>query len=235
MSGQKVEAVETRCQEGIGRFFGRPRSPLLPSAGGLLYVLAPNPRLAALRVTSGQPIAGHAFTEVYGVPASFYIADCELGRGLFASRTIRAGENILRFRGRRFDRDDPIHQTEAAALLLQTGMRTYILAESPSVYVNHACVPNSGLVENRRLVALRDILAEEQITFDYSTTMDDGLWSLECRCGHRECRGTVKDFKHLPRRVQEHYLDLGVVQGFIARRYRRRPEAPGAYADAATA
>jgi hypothetical protein len=173
--------------------------------------------------------------EVRLVSASFYIADCELGRGVFASRTIRAGEIILRFRGRRFDRDDPIQHTAAAALLLQTGVRTYILAESPSVYVNHSCAPNAGLVANRRLVALGDILPGEQITFDYSTTMDDGLWSLDCLCGSRECRGTVKDFKHLPRRVQERYLDLGVVQGFIARRYRQRPEAPGAYADAATA
>lgn len=183
----------------------------------------------------GLEHAGHGVTEVRRVPASFHIAECEFGRGLFASRAIGAGEIILRFRGRRFDRDDPIHHTEAAALLLQTGARTYILAESPSVYVNHCCVPNAGLVANRQLVAMGDILPGEQITFDYSTSMDDGLWSLECRCGHRECRGIVRDFKHLPRSVQEYYLDLGVVQGFIARRYRQRPGASPARADAASA
>lgn len=183
----------------------------------------------------GVAHAGHGVTEVVWVRATFHIAECEFGRGLFASRTVRKGEIILRFRGRRFDRDDPIHHTETAALLLQTGVRTYILAESPSVYVNHCCVPNAGLVGNRRLVALSDILPGEQITFDYSTSMDDGLWSLECRCGHRECRGIVRDFKHLPRRVQERYLDLGVVQGFIARRYRQRSEASGGCADAAIA
>lgn len=174
-------------------------------------------------------------TEVDQVVPSIYVADCEHGRGVFASRPIRAGETILHYRGRRYDRDDPIHRTESAALLLQTGARTYILPDSPAVCVNHSCAPNAGLVGNRRLVALVDIRPDEQVTFDYSTTMDDGMWTLDCRCGQRECRGLVEDFRRLPRPVQERYLDLGVVQGFIACRYRRRREAPDSYADAAIA
>jgi uncharacterized protein len=174
-------------------------------------------------------------TEVYPVRGNITIADCEHGRGVFATRPIRRGETILIYRGRRFDRDDPIHHTSDAAFLLQTGARTYILPESPAVYVNHCCVPNAGLVGNRRLVALADIAPGDQITFDYSTTMDDGLWSLQCGCGHRECRGLVEDFRHLPRCVQERYLDLGVVQGFIARRYRQRSEAAGGFAGQAIA
>lgn len=165
---------------------------------------------------------------------SITIGDCDYGRGVFATRAIRRGETIVVYRGRRYDREDPIHHTPDAAYLLQTGARTYILPESPAVYVNHACAPNAGLVGNRRLVAIADILPGEQITFDYSTTMDDGLWSLECHCGHRECRGLIEDFRHLPRRLQERYLDLGVVQGFIARRYRQRPDAAG-FADQAIA
>ena len=172
----------------------------------------------------GVARAGQAVTEVWRVPESIYIEECELGRGIFAARAIRKGEIITSFRGPRFDLDDPIHHTERASMLLQTGSRTYILPESPSVYVNHSCVPNAGLVGNRKLVALTDILPGEQVTFDYSTSMDDGLWSMECRCGHRECRGLIEDFRHLPRRLQQHYLELGVVQGFIARRYRQRPE-----------
>lgn len=165
---------------------------------------------------------------------TIYVAECELGRGVFAARAIRKGEVILNYRGRRFDRDDPIHHTPDASMLLQTGSRTYILPEVPSIYVNHSCVPNAGLFGNRRLTALVDILPGEQVTFDYSTTMDDGIWSLECRCGHAECRGVIEDFRHLPPRLQRHYLDLGIVQGFIARRFRRRP-GEGACADRAIA
>lgn len=169
------------------------------------------------------------------MPESIYVADCEFGRGVFAARAIRKGETIVHYRGPRFDRDDPIHHTEQAAMLLQTGIRTYIQPGSPSVYVNHSCAPNAGLMGNRRLVAIRDILPGEQVTFDYSTSMDDGMWSLECRCGHPECRGLIEDFRHLPRRLQQHYLELGVVQGFIARRYRQRPASQDAFADRAIA
>lgn len=199
------------------------------------YLLAPRPRLPVPPAGRGRTIAGQRLTEVERVPDSIYVAECELGRGIFAARAIRKGEIVLNFRGRRFDRDDPIHHTADASLLLQTGSRTYILPEAPSVYVNHSCDPSAGLVGNRRLVALRDILPGEQVTFDYSTSMDDGLWSLQCLCGHPECRGLIEDFRHLPRRVQQHYLDLGVVQGFIARRYRQRPAQGDGMADRAIA
>jgi hypothetical protein len=174
-------------------------------------------------------------TEVHRVADSIYIADCEFGRGVFAARPIRRGETILRYRGPRFDRTDPIHHTERAAMLLQTGARTYILPDSPAVLVNHSCAPNAGLVDNRRLVAINDILPGEQVTFDYSTSMDDGIWTMECRCGHQECRGVVRDFQQLPERLRERYLALGIVQGFITRQYRQRSEDSGGYADAAIA
>lgn len=182
----------------------------------------------------GVAFVGQRVTEVRRVAESIYVAECAHGRGVFAARAIHKGEVILSYRGRRFDRDDPIHQTPEASMLLQTGSRTYILPEVPSIFVNHSCVPNAGLVGNRRLTALVDILPGEQVTFDYSTTMDDGIWSLECCCGHDACRGLIQDFRHLPPRLQRHYLDLGIVQGFIARRYRRRP-GEEAYADRAIA
>lgn len=38
---------------------------------------------------------------------------------------------------------------------------------------NHSCNPNSFIKGKNELVALRDIKKGEEITFDYSTTMDD--------------------------------------------------------------
>ncbi len=48
--------------------------------------------------------------------------------------------------------------------------------------------------------------------------MDENLWTLPCCCGSERCRGTVTDFRLLPQDVKKRYLELGVVQGFIARR-----------------
>ena len=92
-----------------------------------------------------------------------------------------------------------------------------LLVGEPDRYLNHSCDPNAGIVDNRRLVAIRAIAAGEEIRFDYSTTMAEDFWTLECRCGSPLCRGTVTDFRLLPSEVKQRYLELGVVQGFIAR------------------
>ena len=148
------------------------------------------------------------------------VSPCELGRGLFATCAYGPGELILRLSGPRFERNDPIHQTEAGANLLQTGRQTYILLGPPGVFANHSCNPNAGIRHNRRLVALRAIRAGEEIRFDYSTTMDEEMWTMPCRCGAPGCRGVVEDFVRLPAEVQRRYLELEVVQGFIARKWR---------------
>jgi hypothetical protein len=149
-----------------------------------------------------------------------FVADCALGRGLFAARAFAAGETILRLSGPPYGREDPIHATAEGANLLQTGRLSYIMLEPPAVYANHSCDPNAG-VARRRLVAIRPIAAGEEIRFDYSTTMAEDDWTLPCRCGAAGCRGLVTDFRLLPADVRTRYLALGVVPGFIARSQRQ--------------
>jgi hypothetical protein len=155
--------------------------------------------------------------------AAVRIGECSLGRGLFAVVGFRENDLILVFKGLRYEWEDPIHETEEGANLLQTGQRTYILPREPGVFANHSCNPNAGIRRNRRLVAIRDIAAGEEIRFDYSTTMDEDYWTMECRCGAVGCRRHVTDFHYLPDEVQHRYLELGIVQRFIARRARLRP------------
>lgn len=148
-----------------------------------------------------------------------FVSECSVGKGVFAARRFLPGDLILTLRGQRVNREDPIHFTPLASNLLQTGASTYINPEQPGVYVNHSCDPNAGISMNRRLVALREIVPQEEIRFDYSTTMDDGIWSMDCRCGAPACRRQIVDFRDLPPSLQDHYLKLGMVSGFIARRY----------------
>ena len=149
-----------------------------------------------------------------------YVGMCAFGRGLFAQRAFRQGERILVLFGPRYERDDPIHVEQVGANLLQTGHQTYILLQPPAVFANHSCDPNAGVALNRSLVAIRDIAPGEEICYDYSTTMDEDFWTLECRCGSLNCRGVVTDFKLLSPQLRRRYLELGVVQGFIARKFR---------------
>ena len=101
---------------------------------------------------------------------------------------------------------------------LQIGPNEYIDSQEPGVLVNHACFPNAGIRNDRFLMAIQDILPGQEIFFDYSTTMDEDNWTLECKCGSPNCRHIIKDFRYLPIDVQRKYLKLNIVQSFIAKK-----------------
>jgi hypothetical protein len=66
--------------------------------------------------------------------------------------------------------------------------------EHPDAYLNHSCAPNAEIRFLRpkiHLVALRNISAGEEITFDYAT-LYDAPWSMKCQCGEAACRGTIR-------------------------------------------
>jgi uncharacterized protein len=151
---------------------------------------------------------------------AFYIAQCDLGRGVFARRTIRRGEFILAFDGPLIDFAETKRRGAKECMAIQVGRNRYIDTQPPGVLVNHSCAPNAGIVRDRRLIALRDIVPGEQIQYDYSTTMDEQSFTMCCRCGAPGCRGIVTDFSELPAAAQEYYLCQGLVMSFIAKRLR---------------
>ncbi|MFZ5594404.1 MAG: SET domain-containing protein [Pseudomonadota bacterium] len=123
------------------------------------------------------------------------------GRGVFASESIAAGEKILTFSG-------PVwHRSEAdfTTYHLQIGEDLYLGPSSGlDDYVNHCCQPNSGFKDGLDLVALRDILPGEEITWDYSTAIDEADFEgFPCGCGAPACRERVVSFRHLPATGQE--------------------------------
>jgi hypothetical protein len=142
---------------------------------------------------------------------SFEVRACETGRGVFATAVIPARSVIMKYTG-------PLlryAQTTPQTLALQIGPDLYI-GESGQAddFVNHSCDPNAGMVIDGtevRLIALREIVPGEQITFDYSTTMDEDDFEFDCLCGSEECRGRIRDFKHLPAELRKRYAEMGVV------------------------
>jgi len=58
-------------------------------------------------------------------------------------------------------------------------------------FLNHSCEPNARF-DNRKLVAIREIMASEQITFDYNTTEYDLATPFECHCKSDGCCGLVR-------------------------------------------
>lgn len=150
------------------------------------------------------------------------VVEGALGKGVHALRPFRRGETILRFEGPELSHDEVLGMGEAQAYTVQIGPDRYIDTLHPGRFTNHSCDPNAGIWQDRFLVALRPILVGEQIQFDYSTTMSENHWTMQCRCGSPKCRGQIRDFHFLPVPLQAHYLRLGVVQQFIVRECHRR-------------
>jgi hypothetical protein len=149
-----------------------------------------------------------------------YVAQCALGRGVFTRRAVRKGEILLAFGGPLIDFAETKRRGTSECMAIQVGPGQYIDTQAPGVFVNHSCAPNTGIRNDRDLVALRDIGQGEEICFDYSTTMDEKSFTMRCQCGAPGCREVVTDFAELPATVQEYYLCRGLVMSFIVRRLR---------------
>lgn len=72
-------------------------------------------------------------------------------------------------------------------------------------FFNHSCSPNAGIKGNILMVAMRNIKAGEEITYDYAMTDADFDYSFLCSCGSQACRKriTTEDWK-IPA-LQRHY------------------------------
>ena len=154
-------------------------------------------------------------------PGVFYIAEGDLGLGLFASHYINPGDDILHFGGPLIDFNAAVAKGEKQCYPLQVAANLYIDLEEPGCYANHSCEPNAG-IRNLILKALVGIQPGEEIRYDYSTTMDEDYWEMPCLCGAPTCRERVTDFKYLCDSLREKYLMLGIVQPHTSTQYSGR-------------
>lgn len=141
------------------------------------------------------------------------VNESPLGRGVFARVPIEQGETIFFVAGKLIDFE--ASRTPGGEYSIQIGEKIYVDPISPSRFLNHSCQPNAGLVDDIRLIALRQIVPNEEICFDYSTSMLERHWELDCLCGSENCRRVIRDFDLLPTPIQRHYISLGIVQSFI--------------------
>lgn len=87
--------------------------------------------------------------------------------------------------------------------------------ESSMLYSNHSCDPNLGMRGEITFVAMRNVRAGEELTHDWATTDDDD-YSVECKCGSANCRGTVTGKDWQRRELQRRYA--GYFSAYLAQR-----------------
>lgn len=126
----------------------------------------------------------------------------ETGMGLVAVDAIQAGEVVWQeletetvevFSSSQLQQLPP----EKARLAYWDRVRNayVITVDSDANFMNHSCDPNLGWAGEYTLVAMRDIAAGEEVTYDYATSDIVGIngqTELICLCGSSFCRTVIK-------------------------------------------
>lgn len=145
----------------------------------------------------------------------FRIEEINGGKRVYAEERIEKNTVICAFTG------EPMYYEETTALgdkesfAFQVGKELYIYLDAPARYFNHCCEPNCGVTPELNLVALEDIPKNEELRWDYSTSMLEHHWHMKCKCHKPQCRKVIGDFTLLPKALQQKYILLNIVQPFI--------------------
>lgn len=143
------------------------------------------------------------------------IGESKFGKGIFANSIIPVGTEIFTFTGEPLSFNDAVKLGNDQCYALQIGQTDYIMLDIPFGYVNHSCNPNCGLKDNTKLIAIKNIEVGQELFYDYSTTMLERHWTMNCDCKSDNCRQVVDDFDKLSKASKEYYISLNVVPSFI--------------------
>ena len=155
------------------------------------------------------------------------------GNGIFTKNKIKKGEIIYFLDGELCTLDEIIRRiNEGKEKLfdpLQVGDEEYLDLDEISRTFNHSCGPNAYIKEKNNLIALRNILPSEEITYDYSTTMNDNeekiinagqeIWACKCNCGSKKCRGIINQFKTLSIITKKFYISNKFMPDFMLKKF----------------
>jgi hypothetical protein len=119
-----------------------------------------------------------------------------MGRGVFAVQAIPRGTKLVACQGWLASSNALDEEWHA----MQIGPDLWLCSAGDSLddCINHGCEPNAGFTTGEPILyALRDIAAGEQLAWDYSTSIAEPGWTLECLCGAPSCRKVIRSWWEL--------------------------------------
>ena len=130
------------------------------------------------------------------------------GEGVFSTTDIKRGEVVLK--GEILKKST--HNTSHTS---QIGENEFVYHAGLNSKFNHSCSPNCGIKLNSTgahdFVAMRDIGAGEELTYDYAMrNYIIEYFPGTCSCGSKDCRITISGWKDLPKSIKQRY------KGFVA-------------------
>lgn len=126
------------------------------------------------------------------------------GQGLFARTDIPAGVRVIEYVGEKISNAEASRRCAASNPFIFSLDAEFSLDGdvpwNPARFINHSCAPNceAALVDGRIwIIALRDIPADTEITFNYGYDLQD-YPDHPCRCGAADCVGYMVDQAFFP-------------------------------------
>ncbi len=137
-------------------------------------------------------------------------------KGIFAKSDIAKGARIIEYvgekitnkeAGRRFDASQAVHNSDesnGAVYVFELNKQYSIdgnVSYNTARHINHSCDPNAKTDVIRGkiwIIAIRDIYAGEEITYNYGYDFSDDYKTQPCRCGSDKCAGFILHRKLWP-------------------------------------
>ena len=147
------------------------------------------------------------------------------GKGTYAVSNIAKNEMIAIFGGKVIDNDTWQKFEDKLGVLALPLDENFVIGpysdeeSGDGDYINHSCNPNSGIRGMRKLIAVKNITAGDEIVWDYSASDDSG-WYHKCSCGAKNCRKIITPWRDLPASTKRKYTKLGIVSSWITKRDR---------------
>lgn len=136
---------------------------------------------------------------------------------LFALRSYQPGEVIADFSAGTIS-------AEPTYLTVQVGVDKHITLQPEFLqYINHSCDPNVFFnTSTMQLVALKELKAEDELTFFYPSTEWEMTQSFDCYCGSPKCIGSIKGAAFLSNELISQYRFTDFIQQQLAKKAARK-------------
>jgi SET domain-containing protein len=126
------------------------------------------------------------------------------GEGVFARTKIKKGTIVAVFDGTIYGRDHKDWSDDLYNHAMQFGKWQWRDSKGIARLINHSCDPNCGIHDLFDIVAMRDIAAGEEITWDYEMA-ENYMWRMKCTCGSPICRKNIGAYKNMPFAIRKKY------------------------------
>ncbi len=130
------------------------------------------------------------------------------GNGIYTAEPIKKGEHIAFISGK-VRRKKITNARDALTIPLWYGLTDSLWIDPVDTiwrFFNHSCEPNTAITGTKKLIALKDIAKNSELTFDYSMTDADTFWEMDCNCGSRSCRRKILSIQRIPERTFKDHL-----------------------------